>query len=128
MPFDFGSSVNQIHKKFIGIPIVHKIMTNPIFTALLICFVIILFAMLAFRGTDELVRKSLRLSVYSFFAVSFIIFMHNKLIFAEINDKKRDDTFETLFSPTNGGSDLLDDLDDNIQIMPVEISKNIVPL
>ena len=52
MPFDIGEVINDISDNILRAPIVKTIATNPIYTAMLISFIVMLIIMFVFRDAE----------------------------------------------------------------------------
>lgn len=103
MPIDIGESINSIADSFLKAPIVHSIAVNPIYTALMLTFVIILVIMFVFRDADtdeSLLIMSLRGGFWIFIMLIGVLFLHNKVLGNEIIDNSANKAYNDTF---NGG-------------------------
>lgn len=109
MPFDIGESINYFSERFTKFPIVNTIIRNPIYTALMIAFVIVLMTLFVFRNIDfsdedsGIVTLSLRLGTYLFIIVSGILFLHNQCMINENRSKLGSSQLDSMFNNTVRG-------------------------
>lgn len=107
MPVAVGESINYFTDIFLKAPLVHKITKNPIYTALLITFIIILVVLFIFRDAEteeSLLIMSLRTGFWMFFMTLGILFVHNKVLAAEIDVNTKNDAYDGVFTGAYGGA------------------------
>ena len=108
MPIDIGESINEIADLILNAPIVHTIVGNPIYTALVITFIIILLIVVIFRDADtdeSLFVMVMRGGFWIFIALLGTIFLHNKVLTMDNTIKKSDSTFDEVFKDVNNKLD-----------------------
>jgi hypothetical protein len=123
MPFDIGESINIIADTFLKAPIIHTVAKNPIYTALVITFTIILITMFIFRDadTDEpLIVLCLRSGFWIFLLSMGILFLYNKVLSDELRYIEKNTAFEEVFNSTNTAADDI--------IVPVNINADFANL
>jgi hypothetical protein len=90
MPIDFGTAINDISDALLSKSIVRSIASNPIYTSMLIVFVLVLLVMFTFRDAemdDSLLTVCLKLGFWAFLITCGIMFIHNKVL---TNENMRD--------------------------------------
>lgn len=101
MPFDVGATINSIADKFLQVPFVRAVAANPIYTALLITFAIILVVMFIFRdadtGDESLTSASLRTGFWVFLLLTGILMLQNKVLITESGATRRLGEYEGVF-------------------------------
>lgn len=129
MPFEVGESINHFADTFLKAPIVHAIAKNPIYTALLVTFVVMLVIMFIFRDadTDEtLLVMCLRAGFWIFFMLLGVLFLHNKVLGVETIEQIKDTAYDGVFKGGYSGivsqGNLPASLEDSI--VPVHINTN----
>lgn len=103
MPLDVGETINGMADAFLKAPAIKSIVKNPIYTALVITFIIVLIVMFIFRNaeTDEsLLVMCLRSGFWIFIMLLSVLFLHNKVLVAENNDDIKNTAYDGVF---NGG-------------------------
>ncbi len=103
MPFDIGETINAGAKAFLRAPIVNTIAKNPVYTALMITFIIMLIIMVIFRDADteeSLLVMSLRSGFWGFLLTLTIIFLHDTVIWQDIRHTEQSAAIDNVF---NGG-------------------------
>jgi protein-S-isoprenylcysteine O-methyltransferase Ste14 len=86
MPLEVGEAVNSLADKFISSPFIEQVARNPIYTALLATFVIVLIIMFVFRDAetdDSLLSMCLRSGFYIFIMLAGVLLIHNKVLMHE---------------------------------------------
>jgi len=74
--FDLGGAVNSAADWLSSAPIIHRIVNNPIYTALLITALVAVVALAMYR--DKLKgKKALKALFYTFFLTSLVVFVHH---------------------------------------------------
>jgi hypothetical protein len=130
MPVDVGETINYFADAFLKAPLVNSIARNPIYTALLVTFIIVLIVMFIFRDaeTDEsLLIICLRAGFWVFFMMLGVLFLHNKVLIEDTNGATRNSAYENVFNGGYSGVTLPGDsipasLEDSI--VPVHINTN----
>lgn len=98
MPFDIGKSINYFADLFLNSPTIKKIAENPIYTALMITFVIMLIILYVFReiqSDDSLFVLTIRSGFWVFLMLVGALFLHNKVL------ETRETEFDTIFKGSN---------------------------
>jgi hypothetical protein len=86
MPFDCGEIINKISDAILRAPAAETIARSPIYTGLLIAFVIVLIVMFVFRDADteeSLLVMCLRTGFWTSLFLICILFLHNKILTKE---------------------------------------------
>lgn len=107
MPLVVDDSINSLSNYFEK-SWISRIVQNPIYTALLITFIIILTILYVFRDAtitadESLTRMAIRSGIYMFFITTFVIFMQNNSVIREYKDKFKDNTIAQRFDAVEGG-------------------------
>ncbi len=100
MPFDVGESINNMADAILRAPIVNTIARNPIYTALMITFVVMLVTMFIFRDADtedSLFIMCLRSGFWIFLMLLGTLFIHNKVLCSENNYNTKNAAYEGVF-------------------------------
>lgn len=117
MPIKVAESINSAFSRIAGIPLVNRIAKNPVYSALTITFIIVLIIMFIFRDAeteDSLLIMCLRSGFYiSLLMVSFM-FLHNKLLLAEVVSGEKSQVLDQVFKTG--------------QYEPGEITSDIIPV
>ncbi len=125
MPFDIGETINAGAKAFLRAPIVNTIAKNPVYTALMITFIIMLIIMVIFRDADteeSLLVMSLRSGFWGFLLTLTIIFLHDTVLWQDIRHTEQSAAIDNVF---NGGyNGKLADETSGESIVPVIINTN----
>jgi hypothetical protein len=103
MPFEVGEAINAASDTLLRAPIVSTIANSPIYTAMMITFIIMLIIMFVFRDADTeetLFIMALRTGFWSFLTTLTIMFLHNKVLSREIQTYERDSDISNVFSST----------------------------
>jgi hypothetical protein len=101
MPLDIGESVNQITDWFLGAPMLRKVSENPIYTAMIIVFAIMIIVMIIFRDAqmrDSILTMTLRVGFWSLLITSSILFLHNRILYTDKNIRGANEDYDGLFS------------------------------
>lgn len=127
MPLDVGESINYLADAILTAPAMSTIARNPIYTAMLITFIIVLIIMFIFRNTDteeSLLVMSLRSGFWIFLMMVGVLFIHNKVLTGENvmseNKAAYGDAFKGGYSGLTMPGQVLQSIDDNI--VPVHIN------
>src|SRR5687768_9016989 len=101
MPFELGEAINSIAERITAAPIVESIARNPIYTALLITFVIVLIIMFIFRdvqGDESLLSLCLRAGFYVSVFLTGALLIHNQALMKETSGVAKDSEVATVFA------------------------------
>ncbi len=130
MPIDIGESINSIADSILTAPIVRTVATNPIYTALVLTFVIVLIVMFVFRDADteeSLLVMCMRSGFWVFIMLIGTLFLHNKVLGAEIkgdtNNKNYTDVFKSNYSGVTQDGRLGDSIL-NEEVVPVRVNEH----
>ena len=117
MPINVRDTEEKVTKKLSSIPLLNKIIRNPLFTALAIVIVFILIILFVFRNseiyTDEdtpgLCRLSLRAGFYAFIVTAGLVFLNNYYLKEEFKSNSVSGAMEAIFDgvdtiSTNGNN------------------------
>ena len=121
MPFEFGEFINYFVDTLLNAPIVHTIANNPIYTALMITFVVIIIILFIFRDatTDEsLFIMSLRSGFWILILLIGTLFIHNRVLSSEIENTTKTGQYDTIFNGAYENAPIYDD------VVPVRIDMN----
>lgn len=124
MPFDVGESINNIADTFLRAPIVNTVAKNPIYTALLITFMVMLTIMFVFRDADteeSLLVLCLRSGFWIFLMMLGTLFLHNKVLVQEQDIADKNVAYDGVF---NGGYDTVTPSILEDYVVPVTINTN----
>lgn len=108
MPFEVGETINFFADKFTKFPIVHKIAHNPIYTAILITFIVCCVILFVFKDaeTDEsLFTMTLRCGFWTALSTVAILFVFNKSTADERLGAVKQGEVDKLFTGLGGGAD-----------------------
>ena|ERR1700743_2225911 len=126
MPLDVGETINNFGNLFLKIPIIHTVTKNPIYTSLIITFIIVLIIIFTFRDadTDEpILTMGLRSGFWIFIMMIGILFLHNKILLQEVNAHDVMGEYENIFN--NGYSGKFESNSALAEsIVPVQINTN----
>ncbi len=101
MPFEIGEVINASSDAFLRAPIVLTTVSSPVYTALMITFIIMLIIMFVFRDADtedSLIVMALRSGFWSFLVTLTIIFLHNKILTREVAACTRDSAMNNVYN------------------------------
>jgi hypothetical protein len=101
MSLDVGATINNLSDSFLKAPVVHTIAKNPIYTALLITFIIMIIIMWVFRDaeTEEtILTMSFRAGFWIFLMMLGTIFLHNRVLGFEIDTIATEKAYGGVFS------------------------------
>ncbi|QYB17549.1 hypothetical protein PV-S19_0185 [Pacmanvirus S19] len=121
MPFEFGKTFNEFCDSFLKFPAVDKIARNPIYTALMITFIIMIIILIIFRDVESdesLLIMCLRAGFWTSLITMGLLFLHDKVLTVDNQyDTKNaayDNVFTGSFDPT---STLFND-----EVVPVRVN------
>ena len=100
MPLELGDTINKISDKLMGAPFMDTIMRNPIYTAMLITFIIVIIIMFIFRDaeTDEsLLMMCLRSGFYIFVVATGVILLNNRVLMTDTTKLAGDSEIAQVF-------------------------------
>jgi hypothetical protein len=123
MSFNFKEKCELCFKKIREVPNLNKIITNPFLTALIITLIIIMIVLFVFRdvSTDE--SKTIigiRIGIYTFLAVSLLLFLNNKKLLHDQTDQKLTEDVKQVIGSNEPASTLVSI--DNVPLAPVIIN------
>lgn len=101
MPFEVGETINHFADTFLRAPFVSTVAKNPIYTALMITFIIILIVMFIFRDADtdeSLLLMCLRAGFWIFFMLLGVLFLHNKVLGIENFESNKNAAYDNVFT------------------------------
>lgn len=104
MGLDIGELINDFVDTCLSKPYVRSISQNPIYTTLLIVIIMILVMVFTFRHEktqESMWAISLRLGIYIFGAVLAVVFLHDKVLLMDMNDRGANSDVVQAFAPTN---------------------------
>jgi hypothetical protein len=123
MPFEVGETINTLADKFQTLPMVNTIVKNPIYTAMLITFIVILITLFIFRDVDSdesLIIMGLRSGFWIFMLTTGVLFLHNKALTQENMTNEKVAAYENIFAGSAERS--FSTLEDSV--VPVNINTN----
>lgn len=109
MPVEIGETINHFADMFLRAPIVHSVANNPIYTALMIVFIVILIILFVFRdaNTEEsLLVTALRAGFWIFLMLLGVLFLHNKVLSMETETETKNTAYDGVFTGAYGGSNI----------------------
>lgn len=101
MPLDIGESVNYIANAFLSAPIIYKFAKNPIYTAMLIVFIVMLIVMFVFKEAEteeSLLIMCFRVGFWSFITILGVMFLHNKVLTKDIDESETAVAYNGIFN------------------------------
>ncbi len=101
MPLEIGEAINSMADRLTNAPLVEEIARNPIYTALLVTFVVVLIIMFVFRDAetdDGLLSLCLRSGFYIFVVLVGVLFIHNKILMKETSSVARNSEVASVFT------------------------------
>jgi uncharacterized integral membrane protein len=104
MGLDVGELINEFVDACLSKPYVRSISQNPIYTTLLIVIVMILIMVFTFRHEktqESMWAISLRLGIYIFGAVLAVVFLHDKVLLMDMNNRGANSEVMQAFTPTD---------------------------
>jgi hypothetical protein len=123
--FEIGSAINSLADSIINAPFIDRISRNPIYTSLVITFILILIVMFTFRDVytdsedESLLSTSLQMGFYVFLIITGIVFMHDRILMKEQDSAKNTSQIAQAFNITAAGekSNILTESD----IVPIKV-------
>jgi hypothetical protein len=100
MPLDIGESINYLADAFLKAPLVNTIASNPIYTAMMIVFILLLIVMLVFKDADtpdSMLRMLLSTGFWCFLATLGIVFLHDKILSKDTTEIKKEEAYNGVF-------------------------------
>lgn len=122
MPLEVGETINLFTNKLLGAGIIRTVVSNPIYTAGLIAFVVMIVIIIVFRDadTDEpLLVMTIRGGFWVFMFGVAIMFLHNKVLTTEVNSEVKAADYDGVFG---GASPSMED-----SVVPVNINTDFWP-
>jgi hypothetical protein len=129
MPFDVGESINSLSDAALRAPIVRTTMTNPVYTAMTITFIVIVITMFVFRDaeTDEpILILGLRSGFWILMAMMGTLFLHDKVLTQENGAAGIDTAFDSVFTGSYDSTDVPVMFED--AVVPVMVGRGDQPI
>lgn len=101
MTFEIIGTINSLSDRIINAPGVVTVMSNPLYTSLLIVLVVVVVMLIIFRDaeTDEpLFKMCLRAGFYIFIMLIGVVFLHNRVLMGEMTSVRRGSAIDRVFS------------------------------
>ena len=101
MPLNVGESINWMAESILKAPLIDTAMKNPMYSAMLITFIIVLIVMFIFRDADfedSLLVMGLRTGIWVFVLLLGAMYLQNKVLLSTCDDVSRDRAYGGLFS------------------------------
>lgn len=114
MPFSISNFINNSSETALKSPSLISMMKNPIMTALITTFMILIVILLIFSNQNaKILTLATRASFWIFLLISGVMFLHNKVLMKECEERRYSASFEGI-------------IDNNIignedQIIPIKI-------
>lgn len=99
MPFDVAEAINKLGDFVLRAPAIRAVMSNPIYTAMMIVFVMMLIILIMFRDadtTDPLLTTTLRTGFWMFLLLIGVMFLHNKVLSKELDDNTSSNIYDAV--------------------------------
>lgn len=103
MPFEVGKAINDTANYFLNAPFLRKAAGNPIYSAMLITFAIVLVALVVFRDAeteDSMALHLAKLGFWTFIPVLGIMFLHNTILIRESDTRTKNAAYEDVVNAT----------------------------
>lgn len=115
MPFEVGRAINQFTDSLVSNTAINTIFRNPIYTALLLAFLIVILVVIINFGDEPTPILALRAGFYIFVVLSVGIFLNNKLLMRDSTSVVDDSLVQKAFMENDfsGGIGRVNDV--NIQ-------------
>jgi hypothetical protein len=100
MSISLGALLNGFANSVLHAPIMRKIAENPVYTAFAIVFVIVIIILLIFKDhveDDSLFNLSLRTGFWAMLTTVFVVFLHNKVLDIEKQEKSENAFYGGVF-------------------------------
>lgn len=111
MPIALGESLNATIDKLLGSPTVTTIAKNPILTALVISFIIMLIILSVFRdvntGDRSIVELTISSGFWSFISAICILLLHNRVFIKELESNTSSMKINSVFDSRPGEIDTI---------------------
>ena len=107
MPLDIGESINCLADVFLKAPMIHTIASNPVYTAMMITFIVMMIVLIVFRDAkteDGLLIMTLRIGFWILLANITIIFIHNKLLTIDNTTVEITAAYDGIFNNVSGSA------------------------
>ena len=101
MPLEVGETINKLADKFMSAPAIMSVAKNPIYTALMITFIIVLLVMFIFRNVEteeSLLTMCLRTGFWVLLLLVGTLFIHNKVLMTESLDSSEQEQINQVFN------------------------------
>jgi hypothetical protein len=114
MPFSISNFINNSSETVLKSPAIISLMKNPIMTALITTFMILIVILLIFSNQNaKILTLATRASFWIFLVVSGVMFLHNKVLMEECKERDFSGRYEGIIT-----SNLVGNED---QIIPIKI-------
>lgn len=120
MPLEINNSINAVTDRILKSTIIKNTFSNPIYTALIFAVIITLLSVVIFRNVssnESLLVLSMRTGFWSFLFILCGLFLHNKVLMGEIEMKRIDSNYKTIFDGGNIASDLFEE-----SVVPINLT------
>lgn len=100
MTWNINEVINNISNGILGGAMMKHIIANPLYTSLLIVFVVILIVLINFRDSETSEPMHIlcvRTGFWSFLFVTSILLLHNKILMADCKSANINGNYESLF-------------------------------
>lgn len=118
MPFSIADTVNSTSRSILKSTTVRSIMSNPIYTGVVVSFVIMLITAFVYRDADVDWASSARVAIWSFFVLMCTFALHRMVIREEMRSDIGADQTAQIF----GSNDILSLMKQDI--VPVTIGES----
>lgn len=102
MPFNFADIVNTASRAALRSPTVQTIMGNPIYTGVVVAFIMMIITAFVYRDTDTKWADAARVGVWAFFVLMGTFALHRSVIREELKGDARAEQSAQVF----GSSDI----------------------
>ena len=103
MAIDTNKTINDTVEKISNVPIVNKIIANPLYTAFAIVVIMMIISMIVFRNveinneSDSVFKLSMRASLYSLLFVAGLVFLNNQYLIDEERNINKIGAYDDMF-------------------------------
>jgi short subunit fatty acids transporter len=106
MPFEVGDAINNATDKLLSSRVLFNVAKNPVYTAILITFIVVLVTAFVFRdtvGDDGNMILCIRTGFWTFAGVMAVIFVHNKVLSNENLLRAQDNEYDSVVTGSYSG-------------------------
>lgn len=115
MPFSISNFINNVSTNILSSPLVISIVKNPLMTAFITTFMILIIILLIFSNQDaKILTLATRASFWIFITICGVVFLHNKVLMEECKEREMSGKYEGII-----GEDVVRNQD---QIIPIKIN------